>query len=90
MVGEAFVATGLVVTVKVAVVAFGGTVTFAGTLAAPGLLLDKLTTAPLAGAGPVRVTVPVDKVPPITVVGFSVTELGEGGVTVKFAVRVPL
>ena len=90
MVGEVFVATGLVVTVKVAVVVFAGTVTFAGTLAAPGLLLNKLTTAPLAGAGPVKITVPVDEVPPITEVGFSVTELDEGGVTVKFAVLVPL
>jgi hypothetical protein len=74
----------------VAVVAFAATVTFVGTLAAPGLLLDRFTTAPLAGAGPVKITVPVDEVPPITVVGFSVKELSEGAVTVKFAVLLPL
>ena len=75
---------------KVAVVAFAATVTLAGTLAAPVLLLDRATTAPPDGAGPVKITVPVDEVPPITVVGFSVKELGEGAVTDKFAVLVPL
>ena len=50
MVGEAFVATGLVVTVKVAVVALAATVTLAGTCAAAVLLLDRVTTAP-AGRG---------------------------------------
>jgi hypothetical protein len=88
MVGEVFVATGLVVTVNVAVVAFGATVTLAGTLAAPVLLLDRLTTAPLAGAGPVKVTVPVEVVPPITVVGFRLTEVRTAAVTVKLAVWV--
>jgi len=83
-----FVATGLVVTVNVAVVAFGATVTLAGTLAAPVLLLDRLTTAPLAGAGPVKVTVPVEVVPPITVVGFRLTEVRTAAVTVKLAVWV--
>jgi len=76
--------------VNVAVVAFGATVTLAETLAAPVLLLDKLTTAPVAGAGPVKVTTPVEEVPPITEVGFRSTELSTAAVTVKFAVFVAL
>lgn len=90
MVADPFAATGLVVTVNVAEVACAGTVTLAGTLVAPGLLVERLTTAPLAGAGPVNVTVPVEGVPPITEVGFNVTALVAGAVTVKFAVLVPL
>ena len=86
IVTEVFVATALVVTVKVAVVAFAATVTLAGTLAAAVLLLDRVTTAPPAGAGPVKVTVPVEEVPPITEVGFRVTELAVAAVTVKVAV----
>ena len=46
MVTEVLVATGLVVTVKVAVVALAATVTLAGTCAAAVLLLDRVTTAP--------------------------------------------
>ena len=78
IVTEAFAATGLVVTVKVAVVAFAGTVTLADTCAAAVLLLDKVTTAPPDGAGPVNVTVPVDEDPPITEVGLKVTPLRVG------------
>jgi hypothetical protein len=89
MVGEALVATGLVVTVKVAVVAFAATVTLDGTLAAVVLLLDRVTTAPPAGAGPFNVTVPVDGVPPTTDVGLRLTELSVAAVTVKLAVLVP-
>ena len=63
-------ATGLVLTVKVAVVAPAGTATLEGTLAAP-LLLASTTCAPPAGAGPLNVTVPVEEFPPVTVVGFS-------------------
>jgi hypothetical protein len=88
MVGKVFVATGLVVTVNVAVVAFGATVTLAGTLAAPVLLLDRLTTAPPAGAGPLSVTVPVEEVPPITKVGLRVTVLNVAAVTVNVTVFV--
>ena len=79
-------ATGLVVTGNVAVVAFGATVTLAGTCAAAVLLLDSVTTAPPAGASPFSVTVPVEVLPPVTVVGLSVTELKVAAVTVNVAV----
>ena len=82
-----------VFTVKVALVAPAGTVTLEGTLAAP-LLLESVTCAPPAGAAPLNVTVPVeDCKPPITLVGFSVSEetVGRGGgttVRVMVVVRV--
>jgi hypothetical protein len=79
-----------VFTVKVALVAPAGTVTLEGTLAAP-LLLESATCAPPAGAGPLNVTVPVEDVPPITLVGLSVSEetVGRGGgVTVSVIVVV--
>src|SRR5258705_331277 len=66
-----------VLIVKVALVCPATTVTFAGTVAA-ALLLDNVTTVPPLGAAAVRVTVPVELVPPITVLGFSATEEGTG------------
>jgi len=83
-------ATALVFTGKVALVAPAGTATLEGTLAA-ALLLESATCAPPAGASPLSVTVPVeDCTPPITLVGFSVSEEregagGEAGVTVSEA-----
>jgi hypothetical protein len=88
MVTVVFAETGLVVAVKVAVVAFAATVTLDGTCAAEVLLLERLTTAPLAGAGPFRVTVPVEEVPPITELGLSVTVLRAAAVTVSEPVLV--
>ena len=65
-----------------------GTVTLEGTVAA-ALLLESVTCAPPAGAGPLSVTVPVDDcTPPTTLVGFNVSEetVGRGGgVTVSEA-----
>src|SRR5271166_2260157 len=83
MVSDVVVPTGLVVTLKVAVVAFAATVTVACTCAAAVLLLDRVTTAPPAGAGPLSVTVPVDELPPSADVGLRATELRTGAVTVK-------
>ena len=67
--------TGLVLTVKVPLVAPAGTITLEGTVATPVLLLESRTWAPPAGAGPFSVTVPVeDCTPPTTLVGLSVSE----------------
>jgi hypothetical protein len=82
-----------VFTVKVALVAPAGTNTLEGTRAAP-LLLESATVAPPAGAGALSVTVPVEVCrPPITLVGFSVSDErvaggGGGGATVSDAVLV--
>jgi hypothetical protein len=59
------VATGLVVTLNVLLVAPSGMVTVAGT-ATDGSLLDKETTAPPEGAAALSVRVPVTGVPPVT------------------------
>jgi hypothetical protein len=78
-----------VVTVKVPLLAPAGTVTLAGTVAEEGRLLARVTTEPPAGAGPERSTVPVDGLPPTTVLGASVTDEGVGdGRTVRVAVSV--
>ena len=70
--------TALVVTVKFALLAPAATVTLAGTLAA-ALSLESDTCAPPEGAGPLSVTVPVEVcVPPVTLVGFSVSDESVG------------
>ena len=83
--------TACVLTVKVALALPAGTVTLDGTPATP-LLLESMTIAPPAGAGPLSVTVPVENCkPPTTLVGFNVSEetvTGGGGVTLSEAVRV--
>src|SRR5437660_7169043 len=72
--------TTLVLTVKVALVAPAGTVTLDGTLPAAVLLLESVTCAPPAGAGPLNVAVPVEDCrPPITVAELSVSEASVGG-----------
>jgi hypothetical protein len=80
-----------VVTMKAAVVAPAETVTLPldGTAATLGLLLESITCAPPLGAGPFRVTVPVEELPPVTVVGLRLSEERIGGITVSEAVRVP-
>jgi len=88
IVAEVETRTTDVLTLKVALLAPAGTITLEGTLAAP-LLLESMTCAPPAGAGPLNVTAPVeDCAPPITLVGFSVSEEttgSGGGVTVSVA-----
>jgi len=82
-----------VFTVKVALVAPAGMNTLDGTLAVP-LLLERMTVTPPAGAGALSVTLPVeDCTPPMTVLGFKVSEDsvgggGGGGFTVSEAVLV--
>src|SRR5258706_3707914 len=72
-------ATPVVLSVNVVLVAPAETATLEGTLAAP-LLLESATCAPPAGAGALSVTAPVeDCKPPITLVGFTVSEARVGG-----------
>jgi hypothetical protein len=79
--------TLVVPTLKVAVVAPPGTVTVGGTVA--GDIDESCTVAPPAGAGAFNVTVPVDDVPAVTVLGLSasdVTQTLTEGFTVTLAV----
>jgi hypothetical protein len=80
-----FAATATVLTVKVLEVFPEATVTDVGTVAAE-TLLERLTSVPAEGAAPFRVTVPVDELPPTTVVGESVSEDSASGLTVSVAV----
>ena len=75
--------TALVLTVNVALVAPAATVTLDGTLAAVVLLLESVTTAPPDGAAPLKVTVPVEEFPPVTLVGFSESDERETGAGVE-------
>ena len=88
MVAEVVVATGFVLSVKLALVAPAATVTLAGTVATPVLLFDRLTTAPPVGAAALNVTLPVDEPPPVTLKGFRLSEVRVGrgaGVTASEA-----
>ena len=83
-------ATACVLTVKLALLAPAGMVTVGGGLAAL-LLLESATCAPPDGAAALSVTVPVDDcAPPVTLVGFSVSEeaLGRRGIGVTGSVIV--
>jgi hypothetical protein len=73
--------TAVVVTLNVADVAPAATVTVEETAAAESLL-ESPTTDPPAGAGPVRETVPVELLPPTTLVGETLTDESEmAGIT---------
>jgi hypothetical protein len=85
MVTGVTVVTAVVVTENVAVACPAATVTLAGTAATGVLLLPSVTTNPPFGATPVSVTVPVDPVPPVTVVGLNETVEIAAGFTVKVA-----
>ena len=80
IVTEVLAATADVVTVKLPVNPFGGTVVVAGTLATDGLLLESETTAPLVAATLIT-TVPAADVPPSTDAGLtsSVDRAAGGG-----------
>jgi hypothetical protein len=87
MVAEVETRTTDVLTRNVALVAPAGISTLEGTLAAL-LLLESETSAPPVGAGPFKITVPVeDCTPQTTLEGFSASELSFGscGVTVSDA-----
>jgi len=74
------VATALVLTVNVALVAPAAIVTLDGVRATLVLLLESVTVAPPVGAAALSVTVPVeDCTPPTTLVGFSVNDERVGG-----------
>ena len=79
---------GDVLTMNVAELPPAATVTLAGTLATEGLLLDSATSVPPAGAGPLRVTVPLEELPAFTVEGESVNDDGTGGLMVTVVVLV--
>jgi hypothetical protein len=66
--------TGVVVMVKVALVALPATVTLAGAWAIASLLVESVTMAPVAGAALDKVTVPVEEPPPCKEDGLSVTD----------------
>ena len=63
--------TGVVVMVKLALVAPAGTVALAGTPATAVLLLARVTVAPAARAAALSVIVPVEDAPPATVEGLT-------------------
>jgi hypothetical protein len=67
-------ATKLVDTVNVALVAPAASITLLGTVAAAGSLLASRTTAALASAGPINVTVPIEEVPASTLVGLRIND----------------
>src|SRR5215210_6635915 len=82
MVTGVSVETEDVVAVKPALVAPAATVTLAGTVATAVLLLMRDTRAPPVGAPVVSVTIPVDELPPVTDVGFTLTAFSAAGATV--------
>jgi hypothetical protein len=67
------VPTPVVAMVKVALVAPSATVTLAGVVAAE-LLSDRETTNPPDGAAALNLTVPLDELPPTTLLGLTETE----------------
>jgi hypothetical protein len=82
-------ATGAVETLKLAVVLFAVTVTVAGTVATAAFILFSVTTVPPEGAGPLRVTVATEGLPPpVTVVGFRTRERTAGALTVSWSLLV--
>lgn len=76
--------TDIVETVKVAEVAFAGTRTVAETVAFV-LFEDRVTLVPPGPAGPLRVTVPVELLPPTTVVGANENPTSAAGLMVRVA-----
>src|ERR1700687_4313711 len=88
MIGVRVAVTTVVETVKVAVEDPAGTATLPGTVAVVVSLLASATVTPPLGAGPRSVTVPVDGLPPTTLVGLSAIVERSGCKTVSVAVPV--
>jgi hypothetical protein len=85
IVALAVAATALVEIVKVPVVAPAAIVTLAGVVAFE-LLDARFTTEPPGPAGPFKVAVPVDELPPITEAGDRVTVVSAAVAIVRLAV----
>ena len=81
--------TPSVATVNVVDVLPAGTVTLPGTVATVRLPLTSPTTAPPLGAAPFSRTVPVELLPPTTLVGLSETEETSAGFIVSVAPTLP-
>lgn len=79
IVATVVLATPTVAIVKVPVVEPPGTVTVAGTVALV-VFDESATEMPPDGAAPFRVTVPVEGLPPATLVGFATRLRSVGGV----------
>ena len=82
--------TAEVLALKVALIDPAETVTLPPGTVTRSLLGMRLTTAPLLGAAPLRVTVPVEEVPPVTGFGLKLSALTVGrgaGFTVSVALR---
>jgi len=60
--------------------------TEAGTVATLVELLDRVTVTPVDPAGPLRVMVPVEGLPPVTEVGFRLRDTRAKGLSVRVAV----
>jgi len=73
---------------KLAAAAPAATVTLDGTVATVVLLLESWMVIPVGGAMPLRVTVPVDGLPPTIFDGFNFNEDNVGRVIVNVAVFV--
>lgn len=84
MVAVVTAATAIVLTLNVALVFPEATKTVAGT-ADDLLLLASFTESPALFAGPVRVTVPTDAVPPVTELGAKSIDLTTGATMVSDA-----
>jgi len=79
--------TGNEETLNVPLVAAPAMVKLAGTVAALVLLLVSVTLRPAEGAGPFRVTVPIEPLPPVSVPGTNVNDVNTAGLTVKDLLR---
>ena len=84
---EVTAVTGIVVAVKVTVVAPSGTTTLAGTVAA-ALAEARVIVEPPVGAGPLIVRVPVEGVPPCMLVGDIAMLVSVGVATMRLQVFV--